>query len=305
MQERKLEIIDKTLVVLESLYGDKIRKKIPQLRSLIKLLHEIGSDYIEVSPELYKDLCPLPEDIYIRIYNKLRDVQGKLNIHGEFDKELIDKDNNSFRIVGLDDVIFYDYEKTFLNIIQEFGNNVEMCIKNEYSSAIAMSLEWIRSGGRKIVTTFSGIGGHAALESILGSMEFLEHMKPCGNYMLFPEVLKIFEEITENEIKPNTPFIGKDIFNVESGIHVNGIAKNPSTYEPYDPCKIGRTRKIIIGKHSGLSSLKIKLKELHIEYKDNNLSNMLEKIRNICTQQKRGLNDEEIRQLFINCSKCI
>ncbi|MDR3595266.1 isopropylmalate synthase [Clostridium sp.] len=305
MVKRKLEIIDKTLVVLDSLYGEKIRKKIPLLRALIKLLHEIGSDYIEITPELYKALCPLPEGIYIRISNKLRDIEGELNIHGGFNKELIGKNNKSFRIIGLDDVIFYDYEKIFLDIIKEFGNNIEMCIKNEYNSAIAMSLEWIRSGGRKIVTTFAGIGGYASLESILGSLEFLENMKPRGNYVLFPEVLKIFEEITENEIKPNTPFIGKDIFNVESGIHVNGIAKNPSTYEPYDPSKIGRKRQIIIGKHSGVSSLEIKLKELHIEYKDNNLSNMLEKIRRICTQKKRGLNDEEIRQLFMSCGKCV
>ncbi|MFT8351111.1 isopropylmalate synthase [Clostridium saccharoperbutylacetonicum] len=305
MEERKLEIVDKTLVVLESIYGDNIRKKIPQLRILIKLLHEIGCDYIEMTPELYKALCPFPEGMYIRIYNKLRDVQGGINIYGNLNIELIGKDSNNFRIIGLDDLIFYDYKKIFLDIIEKFGNNIEMCIKNEYNSAIAMSLEWIRSGGRKIITTFSGIGGYASLESLLGSLEFLEHMKHGGNYVLFPEVLKIFEEITENEIEPNTPFIGRDIFNVESGIHVNGIAKNPKTYEPYDPSKIGRMRKIIIGKHSGISSLEIKLKELHIEYKDNNLSNMLEKIRKICTQQKRGLNDEELKQLFISCGKCI
>lgn len=301
----KLEIIDKTLVVLESLYGEKIREKIPQLRTLIKLLHEIGSDYIEITPELYKILCPLPDDIYIKISNKLRDIEGELDIHGEFDKKHIGKGNKNFRIIGFDDVLFYDYEKIFTDIINEFGDNIEMCIKNEYNSATAMSLEWIRSGGRKIVTTFAGIGGYASLESVLGGLEFLENMKLTGNYVLFPEVLRIFEEITASEIKSNTPFIGRDIFNVESGIHVNGIAKNPSTYEPYDPSRIGRKRKIIIGKHSGVSSLEIKLKELHIEYKDNNLSNMLEKIRGICTQKKRGLNDEEIRQLFMNCGKCI
>lgn len=305
MFEKKLEIIDKTLVVLDLLYGEKIRKKIPLLRTFINLLHEIGSDYIEITSDLYKDLCPLPEDIYIKVSNPLRDVEGKINMYGEFDKELIDKNNKSFRIVGFDEIIFYDCEKIFLDVINEFGNNIEMCIKNEYNSAIAMSLEWVRSGGRKIVTTFAGIGGYASLESILGAMEFLENMKIKGDYKLFPEVLKVFEELTESKVKPNTPFIGKDIFNVESGIHVNGIAKNPRTYEPYDPTKIGRKRKIIIGKHSGVSSLEIKLKELHIEYKDNNLRNMLEKIRNISTQKRRGLNDEEIKQLFRNCGNYI
>ncbi|WP_238917331.1 isopropylmalate synthase [Clostridium sp. YIM B02555] len=301
MVENEIIIIDKTLVVLEALYKDKLIKKIPQLRTLIRLLHEIGSDYIEITPELYNILSPFPQNINIKINNNIRELKSEINTNCEFKNELIGEENTNLRLVGLDSLIFYDFERIFSNIINEFGNNIEMCITNKYNSANAMSLEWIHSGGRKIVTTFSGIGGYTALESILGALEFLENIKPKGNYILFPEVLKIFEEITENEIMTNTPFIGKDIFNVESGIHVNGIAKNPQTYEPYDPSEIGRTRNIIIGKHSGVSSLKVKLKELHIEYKENALSNMLEKIREICTQKRRGLNDEEIKQLFKNC----
>lgn len=300
MSKMKLEIIDKTLVVLDLLYGERIRRKIPLLETLIKLLHEIGSDYIEIPEELYKKLSPLPKEINIKISNESKVINREVDLKliKEFPKTI----NENFRIVGLDNIIFYDYNKIFLNIMEKLGNDVEMCIKNEYSCAIAMSLEWIRLGGKKIVATFSGIGGYASLESILGSLEFLENMEAKGKYELFPQVLKLFEEITEIKIKSNMPFIGKDIFNVESGIHVNGIAKNPSTYEPYDPSRIGRKRKIIIGKHSGISSLEIKLKELHIEYNNENLSNALEKIRKICTQKRRGLEDEEIRELFKNCS---
>ncbi|AGF56861.1 homocitrate synthase NifV [Clostridium saccharoperbutylacetonicum] len=47
MIEKEIIIIDKTLVVLEALYKDKLIKKIPLLRTLIRLLHEIGSDYGE------------------------------------------------------------------------------------------------------------------------------------------------------------------------------------------------------------------------------------------------------------------
>lgn len=286
MVEGKVEIIDKTLVILDLLYGNKIRKKIPALKTLINLIYEIGSDYIEIPDKLYKDLLPLPKEIRVKISNQLTEINGEIDTYSGQIKEFPHVNNENIRIVGFDNIIFYDYNKIFLDIIKKFGNDVEMCIKNEYSSATAMSLEWIRSEGKKIVTTFSGIGGYAALESILGSMEFLENIKMSGDYTLFPEVLKLFEEITENEIKSNMPFIGKDIFNVESGIHVNGIAKNPSTYEPYDPSKIGRKRKIIIGKHSGISALEIKLKELNIDHKCKNLSKMLEKIRIICTQKK-------------------
>lgn len=301
MIKGKVEIIDRTLVVLDLLYGNKIRKKIPELKTLIKLIYEIGSDYIELPYKLYKDLSPLPKEVKVKISTQLTEINGEIDTCSGLIKEISYVNNENIRIVGFDNVIFYDYNKVFLDIIKKFGKDVEMCIKNEYSSATAMSLEWIRSGGNKIVTTFSGIGGYASLESVLGSMEFLENIKMRGDYTLFPEVLKLFEQITENEIKSNMPFIGKDIFNVESGIHVNGIVKNPSTYEPYDPSRIGRKRKIIIGKHSGISALEIKLKELNINYKCKNLSKMLENIRIICTQKRRGLNDDEIRQLFSSC----
>lgn len=74
-------------------------------------------------------------------------------------------------------------------------------------------------------------------------------------------------------------FIGKDIFNVELGIYVNGIVKNLSIYEFYDFNEIGRIRNIIIGKYLGVNVLEIKLKELNIEYKINNLKIMFENVR--------------------------
>ena len=303
MSERKLEITDKTLIILDLIYGEKIRKKIPQLRELIKLIYEIGSDYIELTKDLYKELYPLPKEVRFKLNNKLKDIAGDHNICENITRESLNINNNkTIRIVGLDDIIFYDYEKIFFNIKQIFGNNIDMCIKNEYGAATAMSLEWIRSGGKRIVTTFAGIGGYTPLEGILGSVGFLEKVKIRGDYVLFPKVLKLFEEITEDEIKSNMPFIGKDIFNVESGIHVNGIVKNPSTYEPYDPSKIGRTRKIIIGKHSGVSALEIKLKELKIEYKYSSLGNMLEEVRKISTQERRGLKDQEVKDIYMKCS---
>ena len=299
--ERKLEITDKTLVILDLIYGDKIRKKIPQLRELIKLIYTIGSNYIEITEDLYRELYPLPEGVRFKLNNNLMEITGNYNICENIIKESL-YINKNIRIIGLDDIIFYDYEKIFFDIKKTFGNNIDMCIKNEYGAATAMSIEWIRSGCKKIVTTFAGIGGYAPLEDILGSVGFLEKVKIRGDYVLFPVVLKLFEEITENEIKSNMPFIGKDIFNVESGIHVNGIIKNPSTYEPYDPSKIGRKRKIIIGKHSGVSALEIKLKELKIEYKFSSLGNMLEEVRKISTKKRRGLEDQEIKEIYMKCS---
>ena len=298
MSERKIEIIDKTIIVLKEIYGDKLKAKIPKIKELIKLLYIIGSDYIEITQELYEELSPLPQNVKFIIANN-NSIETK-NVN-KFYNSLNRKSNvcnlKNARVIGLDDIIFYDYEKIFSEIINILGENIQICIKNKYGASTAMSLEWIKLGGKKVITTFAGIGGYAPLEEILGSISLLEKIKLQGNHKLFPEVLNIFEDITESKLQTNMPFIGKDIFNVESGIHVNGIAKNPCTYEPYDPSTIGRKRNIVIGKHSGVNALEIKLKELNITYNSNNLKCMLEHVRNLSTQKRRGLNNDEIRNL--------
>lgn len=302
MNERKIEIIDRTIIVLKELYGDKLMEKIPKVKELIKLLYIIGSDFIEITQELYEELSPLPREVEYKISNstvvEIKDNQNPLDI---LKKETFISNLNNIRIVGLEDIIFYDYKEIFTEFKNVLGDNVEMCIKNKYGASTAMSLEWIKLGGKKVVTTFAGIGGYAPLEGILGSISFLEKIELRGNYTRFPEVLNLFENIIESKLHGNMPFIGEDIFNVESGIHVNGIAKNPSTYEPYDPSRIGRKRNIIIGKHSGVNALEIKLKELNIRYNSNNLKVMLESVRKLSTQKRRGLNNDEIKDIYKKC----
>lgn len=301
MNSRKAEIIDKTIIVLREIYGEKFSNKISKIKELIKLLSAIGSDYIEITPEIYSELSPLPKDVkFIICSNNAIEMKSSADI---YNIPKISKGNKSgyVRILGLEDLIFYDYEDIFLKIRNVFGDNIEMCIRNKYNSATAMSLEWIKHGGRKIVTTFAGIGGYAPFEEVLGSLAFLEKVEVCGNQKLLPKALNVFEEIIEDVLLSNMPLIGKDIFNVESGIHVNGIAKNPSTYEPYDPSEIGRKRNIIIGKHSGIKSLEIKLKELNIQYNSGYLQTMLEDVRKVSTQKRRGLNNEEIKEIYEKC----
>ncbi|NOW91955.1 homocitrate synthase NifV [Clostridium beijerinckii] len=299
MDERKIEIIDRTIIVLREIFGDKLKEKSAQVRELIKLLYIIGSDYIEITQELYEELSPLPQDVKFIISNNNKIEIESVNVLYEIlDNKLNIYNKMNARIVGLDDIIFYDYQQIFLEIIKFFGNNIELSIKNNYKSATAMSLEWVKAGGKKVVTTFAGIGGFAPLQEILGGSSFLEKIKDHSNYKLFPKVLSIFEYITESKIRGNAPFIGKDIFNVESGIHVNGIAKDSRTFEPYDPSEIGRKRNIIIGKHSSVNALEIKLEELNIKYEHDNLTIMLEDVRKLSTQKRGGLSNDEIKRLY-------
>ena len=299
MKERQIEIVDKTLVALWELQGDKLKEKIPELKELIKLIYLIGSDYIEITPEIYEELFPLPVDIEFRV-NVVKEIYIP---SGEFVEASIKKNRdisnlNNVRIVGLDDLMVYDYEEKLLKLMNAFGKGMEICIGNEYGCSTAITLEWIKLGGHKIVTSFAGVLGYTPLEEILGSIEFLHKINLRGNHVLFPTVLQMYENITGEKLPTNMPFIGRNIFDVESGIHVSGLSKDSNTYEPYDPSKIGRERKIVIGKHSGIKALKIKFEELKVSYEEEKLQSTLDIIRMESSNQGRGLLDEEILHIY-------
>ena len=53
--------------------------------------------------------------------------------------------------------------------------------------------------------------------------------------------------------------MGNNAFAHESGIHVHGVLKDPSTYEAFGPELVGMQRTIVLGKHTGAHSIKQKL----------------------------------------------
>ena len=299
VKERKIEIIDTTLVELWKDNRNIIQNNLDKVKELIRLIYMVGCDYIEITEALCEVLFPLPTDVEFRFnYSKVIQIKS-IN---DLEKVIIEIEKNKFikkiRLVGLDDLIFHDYESELLKIINKLGDRVELSIGDKYKCSTAISTEWIKLGGKRILTSFLGIGGNTALEELLGVLKFIENMNIRGNNKLIPNLLEVFEELTGNRVANNKPIIGRDIFNVESGIHVDGIEKNPKNFEPYDPIEIGRKRKIVIGKHSGIKAIKVKLQELNINYKEELLSFILDEIRKESLKYERGLSDDEIIKIY-------
>lgn len=299
LKERKFEIIDTTLIELWKNNRSIVKKNTDKVKELIRLIYLVGCDFIEITEELCEVLFPLPNDVEFRLnYSKVFQIKS-INDMEKLSKEIeTNKIIKKIRIIGLDDSIFYDYENELLKIINKLGDKVELSIGDKYKCSTAIAIEWIKLGGKSIITSFAGIKGNTPLEELLGSLRFVENINIRGNSMLFPKLSQVFEAITGEAIAYNKPIIGRDIFNVESGIHVDGIEKEPKTFEPYNPIEIGRKRNFIIGKHSGVKSIKIKLQELNIQYKDEFLSYILDAVRQESSKYERGLNDYEIIKIY-------
>lgn len=299
LKKRKIEIIDTTLTELWKNNRSIVKKNPDKVKELIRLLYIVGCDYIEITEDLCEVLFPLPDDVEFRLnYSKVFEIKSISDIDKLIKEIETNKSIKKIRIIGLDDLIFYDYEYELQKIINKLGDKVELSIGDKYKCSTAMATEWIKLEGKSIITSFAGIGGNTALEELLGSLKFVENINIRGNHKLLPNLLQVFEEITGKIISYNKPIIGRDIFNVESGIHVDGIEKDQKTFEPYDPIEIGRKRNIIIGKHSGVKSIKIKLQQLNIPYKEEVLRHVLAEVRQESLKYERGLNDDEIIKIY-------
>ena len=104
----------------------------------------------------------------------------------------------------------------------------------------------------------NGIGeraGNCSLEELVMALkvrsDFFDYHTSIKSELLYP-VSKLLQYITGFVIARNKPIFGDNVFSHESGIHQDGVLKNPATYEIMNPKDIGRSSEtLIMGRHSG------------------------------------------------------
>ena len=201
------------------------------------------------------------------------------------------------RIYGLNKLIFHKGISMTEKIKKILNVKVDICSENKYFMATAIALEAVRQDADFITTAFAGYGGiygFAALEEVLLALQVIDNSKTDGNTKLFPQASKLYRELTGIDIPKIKPILGEEIFKYESGIHADGIQKNPYNYEPYEPDKVGQKRSMVLGKHSGTNSVISKLKELGVNYEKINIPRVLMEIREKSIELKRGISDYEL-----------
>lgn len=307
-----IRITDMTISCLEDYEPSQ-----EQLCSLFELLLATGVDRIELPAQVYGLLRPArPERITLRLDHpdeaalypgisrfvcRRTGVQPNENVFTEV--QLNDRKEISFlsrlgeahnlRVVGLDDLLCYEYETAFKNLKKQGKGRLEFCPEDDYSCATAAAVEWVISGGVDIVTTFGGIGGKASLEEVLLALRVIKRYKPGASFSVFPQIVARMEEILSARYPEKKPVIGRGVFEVTSGIHIDGILKKPEMYEPFLPELVGSRRKFVLGKHSGRSAIRIKLRELGLDPDHYDSAGLLREVRISSTSRMSSLSDEE------------
>jgi isopropylmalate/homocitrate/citramalate synthase len=204
----------------------------------------------------------------------------------------------AMRVSGLCDVMAYDYKACFSRVQKIFGPGVSVRFSNGAFCATAAAYEWLKAGGTAVCSAFAGAGETAFLEELLAALNVMGN----GGYRLdgMPRLRAAYEEIARTQIVNFKPVAGKNIFDFESGIHADGIFKNPINYEPFSPESVGGHRRLVIGKYSGREAIRMKLFELGIPINDVSLARVNEAVRTKAIEKRRSLWDEEVRQIYLD-----
>ncbi|MBC3901091.1 hypothetical protein GH811_15850 [Acetobacterium malicum] len=203
--------------------------------------------------------------------------------------------HRKIRITGLDDLMTRDYPAIFKTLLSSGVETLDFCPGNQKHCATAIAMEWLHAGGQSISCGFTNHHNYPPLEEVLMSLSLSLPDNFTGDLSVLSELRSLYEKLSGQPVSKMKAIIGEDIFKVESGIHVDGVLKNPRTYEPFNPQTVGSQREIVLGKHSGRQSILYKLNQPDLS--ESAAHSILKQIKKRCSQLGRNLSDLELRTL--------
>lgn len=141
---------------------------------------------------------------------------------------------------------------------------------DDLGMATANTLAAIQGGARQVEVTINGLGergGNTALEEVVMALRTRpDAFNNCDTRINAGQLLAtslLVSKLTGMVVQPNKAVVGINAFAHESGIHQDGMLKNPLTYEIMTPQSVGWTEtNIVLGKHSGRHGLDARLRKL-------------------------------------------
>ena len=161
---------------------------------------------------------------------------------------------------------------------------------DDFGMAVANSMAALRAGVEEVHTTVNGLGeraGNAALEEIVVALKLLYKVETSVKLDLLYDTSRLITQLTGISVQPNKAIVGENAFVHESGIHTHAILAEPLTYEPIPPELVGRTRRLVAGKHAGSKGINAALEEMGFHPTDDQLQEIFIRVKTLGDKGKR------------------
>lgn len=204
--------------------------------------------------------------------------------------------------LNIPDTVGYGVPNQYGDLFAAIINNVPNINKailsthchDDLGLAVANSLAGVKNGARQVECTINGIGeraGNASLEEIVMAIKTREDFFGCKTNINTKEFMRISKLVTDYTgfiVPPNKAIVGANAFRHESGIHQDGVLKEPTTYEIINPADVGFIDVgIVLGKHSGRHAFDDNLQRLGIRLNKEALDKAFERFKVIADNKKQ------------------
>ncbi len=192
------------------------------------------------------------------------------------------------------DTLGYDNPFTIYESAKTLAEKVKMPIELHCHGDLGMAVANSIAGAKGVIdgscdayinTTINGIGERAGNADLIAVILALTKSKGFGEkYKLAGDIkLKLASKIAkftsyafDVPIPINQPGVGANAFAHASGIHADGVLKNPGNYELYgyeelgrgEPISVETGREIITGQYSGISGFSYVMGQVDISFKN-------------------------------------
>jgi len=170
---------------------------------------------------------------------------------------------------------------------------------NDFGLATANSLAAVEAGADQVHVTVNGIGeraGNASLEEVVMGLRAFFGIETNVDTTKLTRVSKLVSRLTGVAVQPNKAIVGENAFAHESGIHVHGILGDRSTYEAMVPDLVGKERRIVVGKHSGVHSVENRLQDYGLSLTKEQLASVTARVKRLAEDGKQ-VDDAELLAL--------
>ena len=170
---------------------------------------------------------------------------------------------------------------------------------NDFGLATAAAVAAVRAGARWVHGTINGMGeraGNANLGEVALTLRALYGVESNLRLDKVRDVSERVRELSGYALEPWKPVTGETLFRRESGA-VASQFHDPPSIEPYSSELVRAERGVVLGKKSGLDSIRIKAEELGLDVPEERRAEVLARVKELGTRKRGLVSDEEFREL--------
>lgn len=179
--------------------------------------------------------------------------------------------------------------------------DVQCHAHNDFGLGFANTLSGLNAGARYFHVTVNGVAERAGMTDLAQAAVTLQQLYKVDlgiDLTQMTALSRLVADACGHPTQPWQPITGANVFAHESGIHVNAMLNDTSTFEPYSPELVGGARRYVLGKHSGRAIIEDVLTRNGRAFTQDDLGTCLAWLRQEAVSRQGEVPEEELLAAF-------